>query len=165
MARIAIHGFGRIGRSLMRVALKDNLFVPVSISDIKDVPTLAALFEVDSNYGRWPEEVTTKDSCFARRRSRDPLLRLDEGAAGLEGPRRRSGDRLHGTGHHASRRPGPSRCRRQARAGERAEQEARRLRRGPAAGHQPRHVRSATSTRSSAWRAARPTRWRRSSRS
>ena len=42
MPRIAIHGFGRIGRSLMRVALKDKLFVPVSISDIKDVPTLAA---------------------------------------------------------------------------------------------------------------------------
>ena len=40
MARIAIHGFGRIGRSLMKVALKDGLFVPVSISDIKDVPTL-----------------------------------------------------------------------------------------------------------------------------
>jgi glyceraldehyde 3-phosphate dehydrogenase len=64
MARIAIHGFGRIGRSLMKVALKNDLFVPVSISDIKDVPTLAALFEVDSNYGRWPEEVTTKDSRF-----------------------------------------------------------------------------------------------------
>ena len=64
MPRIAIHGFGRIGRSLLRVALKDKLFVPVSISDIKDVPTLAALFEVDSNYGRWPEEVTAKDSCF-----------------------------------------------------------------------------------------------------
>ncbi len=64
MARIAIHGFGRIGRSLMKVALKNDLFVPVSISDIKDLPTLAALFEVDSNYGRWPEEVTTKDSRF-----------------------------------------------------------------------------------------------------
>jgi glyceraldehyde 3-phosphate dehydrogenase len=57
MARIAIHGFGRIGRSLMKVALKNNLFTPVSISDIKDAPTLAALFEVDSNYGRWSEEV------------------------------------------------------------------------------------------------------------
>lgn len=64
MARIAIHGFGRIGRSLMKVALKHDLFFPVSISDIKDVPTLAALFEVDSNYGRWPVEVATKDSCF-----------------------------------------------------------------------------------------------------
>jgi len=65
MARIAIHGFGRIGRSLMKVALKNDLFVPVSISDIKDVPTLAALFEVDSNYGRWPEAVTARESGFA----------------------------------------------------------------------------------------------------
>jgi len=53
MARIASHGFGRIGRSLMKVALKHDLFFPVSISDIKDVASLAALFEVDSNYGRW----------------------------------------------------------------------------------------------------------------
>jgi glyceraldehyde 3-phosphate dehydrogenase len=64
MARIAIHGFGRIGRSLMKVALKNNLFVPVSISDIKDVPTLAALFEVDSNYGRWHEEVVSNANGF-----------------------------------------------------------------------------------------------------
>jgi glyceraldehyde 3-phosphate dehydrogenase len=64
MARIAIHGFGRIGRSLMKVALKEDLFVPVSISDIKDLPTLAALFEVDSNYGRWHEEVAAKDTRF-----------------------------------------------------------------------------------------------------
>ncbi len=64
MARIAIHGFGRIGRSLMKVALKNDLFVPVSISDIKDLPTLAALFEVDSNYGRWQEDVAVKDGCF-----------------------------------------------------------------------------------------------------
>ena len=64
MARIAIHGFGRIGRSLLRVALERDLFVPVSISDIKDVTTLAALFEVDSNYGRWREDVKTKDARF-----------------------------------------------------------------------------------------------------
>ena len=64
MTRIAIHGFGRIGRSLMRTALKDDLFVPVSISDVKDLETLAALFEVDSNYGRWPEEVTTTADRF-----------------------------------------------------------------------------------------------------
>src|SRR5512134_686874 len=64
MANIAIHGFGRIGRSLMKVALDNNLFVPVSISDIKDLGTLAALFEVDSNYGRWHEEVAVKDGCF-----------------------------------------------------------------------------------------------------
>jgi glyceraldehyde 3-phosphate dehydrogenase len=57
MGKIAIHGFGRIGRSALKVALKEGLFVPLSISDIKDAPTLAALFEVDTNYARWAEEV------------------------------------------------------------------------------------------------------------
>lgn len=57
MGRIAIHGFGRIGRSTLKVALKEGLFVPVAISDIKDIVTLAALFEVDTNYARWAEEV------------------------------------------------------------------------------------------------------------
>ncbi len=64
MGKIAIHGFGRIGRSALRVALQKNLFVPVSISDIKDQATLAALFEVDTNYGRWPEEVKVTDGKF-----------------------------------------------------------------------------------------------------
>ena len=64
MANVAIHGFGRIGRSLMKVALDRNLFSPVSISDIKDKETLAALFEVDTNYGRWREEVKTNSSGF-----------------------------------------------------------------------------------------------------
>jgi glyceraldehyde 3-phosphate dehydrogenase len=64
MARIAIHGFGRIGRSLMKVALKEALFTPVAVSDIKDLATLAAIFEVDTNYGRWHEEVTTNAQGF-----------------------------------------------------------------------------------------------------
>jgi len=37
----------------------------VSISDIKDVWALAALFEVDSNYGGWSEEVRAKDSSLS----------------------------------------------------------------------------------------------------
>jgi glyceraldehyde 3-phosphate dehydrogenase len=64
MSKIAIHGFGRIGRSALKVALKNELFVPVSISDIKDLPTLAALFEVDTNYARWPEEVKVAGDQF-----------------------------------------------------------------------------------------------------
>ena len=31
MASIAIHGFGRIGRSLLRAALKNDSFVPTAI--------------------------------------------------------------------------------------------------------------------------------------
>jgi hypothetical protein len=41
------------GHAAMRI--QRALFVPASISDIKDISTLAALFEVDSNYGRWTE--------------------------------------------------------------------------------------------------------------
>jgi hypothetical protein len=54
------HGCGRIGNSLMKAALDGDLFVPVSIFAIKDIGTLAALFEVDSNHGRWSEPVGTK---------------------------------------------------------------------------------------------------------
>ncbi|MGI8586787.1 MAG: type I glyceraldehyde-3-phosphate dehydrogenase [Chloroflexia bacterium] len=61
MSKIAIHGFGRIGRSTLKTALSYNLFVPVSVSDRKPVETLAALFAVDTNYGRWPESVRGAD--------------------------------------------------------------------------------------------------------
>src|SRR5215813_6831601 len=64
MGKVAIHGFGRIGRSITKVALKNNLFTPVSVSDIRDIPTFAALFEADSNYGRWPEKVEATDKGF-----------------------------------------------------------------------------------------------------
>ncbi|CAN5661483.1 type I glyceraldehyde-3-phosphate dehydrogenase [soil metagenome] len=65
MANIAIHGFGRIGRSALRVALQDGLFTPVSVSDIKDVDTLSSLFKVDSNYGLWHEDVSATGSEFS----------------------------------------------------------------------------------------------------
>jgi len=34
MSRVAIHGFGRIGHSLMKAALDGDVFVPVSISEV-----------------------------------------------------------------------------------------------------------------------------------
>lgn len=64
MGTIAIQGFGRIGRTLLRIALERNLFTPKVISDIKDLPTLAALFAVDTNYGRWREPVETTGTAF-----------------------------------------------------------------------------------------------------
>lgn len=64
MARIAIHGFGRIGRSLLRVALKENLWTPHLHLRHPRCADVAALFEVDSNYGRWHEEVVAGDNKF-----------------------------------------------------------------------------------------------------
>jgi glyceraldehyde 3-phosphate dehydrogenase len=62
MGTVAIHGFGRIGRSALKAALTGQHFVPVSVSDIKDLPTLAALFATDTNYGRWHETVGAHDT-------------------------------------------------------------------------------------------------------
>ncbi len=64
MTRIAIHGFGRIGRATLRAALHDTSFTPVAVSDVKDLATLAALFAVDTNYGRWPEAVRADETAF-----------------------------------------------------------------------------------------------------
>ncbi len=65
MARIAIHGFGRIGRTTLKAALKRRFWSPTAISDVKDAATLAALFEVDSNYGRWSEPVSADDGSLS----------------------------------------------------------------------------------------------------
>lgn len=64
MSNIAIYGFGRIGRSMLKSALKRNLFIPVAIADIRDLETTAAVFQVDSNYGRWHEDVSTRENSF-----------------------------------------------------------------------------------------------------
>lgn len=65
MAKIALYGFGRIGRQFLRVALTNKLFVPEYIADIKDIKTLAALFSVDTNYGRYNKSVTTEGESFS----------------------------------------------------------------------------------------------------
>jgi len=64
MKKIAIYGFGRIGRQLLRIALDKGLFVPQAVADIKDLKTLAALFSVDTNYGRWQGSVAIATSTF-----------------------------------------------------------------------------------------------------
>ena len=58
MGTIGIHGFGRVGRVVVRAAMRDGLWVPGPICDVADPGDLAALFEFDTNYGRWPAAVT-----------------------------------------------------------------------------------------------------------
>jgi len=64
MKKIAIFGFGRIGRQLLRIALDKKLFIPHAVADVKDLKTLGALFSVDTNYGRWRGTVTTSGNAF-----------------------------------------------------------------------------------------------------
>ena len=61
--KIAINGFGRIGRGFLRAALKRNSPLEVTaINDITDAKTLAFLMKYDSVHGTFPGTVTHDDS-------------------------------------------------------------------------------------------------------
>ncbi len=49
--RIAINGFGRIGRTLAGILLKDERFELVAVNDLADIKTMAHLFKYDSIHG------------------------------------------------------------------------------------------------------------------
>src|SRR3989337_1602444 len=62
--RVAINGFGRIGRSVMRAALKAEEFSDieiVAINDLTDNATMAHLLKYDSIMGRLKAEVKVKE--------------------------------------------------------------------------------------------------------
>lgn len=65
MNNIAIYGLGRIGRQLLRSAVRNNLFFPTVVCDIAPAGTLAALLEVDTNYGRWPGVTSDDDASIS----------------------------------------------------------------------------------------------------
>lgn len=54
--RVAINGFGRIGRLVVRAALKRSVSIDfVAVNDITDAKTLAHLLTYDSVHGSWSE--------------------------------------------------------------------------------------------------------------
>ena len=56
--RVAINGFGRIGRNILRAAKKNNADLDfVAVNDLTDNKTLAHLLKYDSVHGRYPGEV------------------------------------------------------------------------------------------------------------
>lgn len=59
--RIAINGFGRIGRLMFRIAKQTQAIDIVAINNLSDNKTMAHLLKYDSSYGVFPEEITTKD--------------------------------------------------------------------------------------------------------
>jgi glyceraldehyde 3-phosphate dehydrogenase len=66
MTRVAINGFGRIGRCFLRSALERGADLEVvAINDITDARTLAALLARDSVYGAFPERVQERDGAIA----------------------------------------------------------------------------------------------------
>jgi glyceraldehyde 3-phosphate dehydrogenase len=58
--RVAINGFGRIGRAVVRAAVERGSDLELAaVNDIADATTLGALLARDSVYGRFPEPVVT----------------------------------------------------------------------------------------------------------
>lgn len=60
--RVAINGFGRIGRNLFRAAYGNEALEIVAINDLTDAGTLAHLLKYDSVHGRFEHEISAKDN-------------------------------------------------------------------------------------------------------
>lgn len=55
--RVAINGFGRIGRNAFKVAFERSDMEVVALNDLTDTKTLAHLLKHDSNYGTYHYDV------------------------------------------------------------------------------------------------------------
>ena len=60
--KVAINGFGRIGRNILRSALDEKKLEIVAINDLTDAKTLSHLLKYDSVHGRLNASVSEKES-------------------------------------------------------------------------------------------------------
>ena len=65
MIRIAINGFGRIGRSLTRALQQHNNIEIVAINDLADAKTLAHLLKYDSVHGQFNGEISANENSIS----------------------------------------------------------------------------------------------------
>ena len=61
MIRVAINGFGRIGRLVYRIMEEDNNFEVVAVNDLTDSEQLAYLLKYDTNHRNYKNDVTYDD--------------------------------------------------------------------------------------------------------
>jgi len=59
--KVGINGFGRIGRNVLRAAMKKGGIEIVAVNDLTDAHTLAHLLKYDSVHGIYPGTVEAKD--------------------------------------------------------------------------------------------------------
>jgi glyceraldehyde 3-phosphate dehydrogenase len=74
MTRVAINGFGRIGRATFRVLRDTPDLEPVAINDLAPPDTLAYLLKYDTVYGRYPGSVEGGDDALIVDGKRYPVL-------------------------------------------------------------------------------------------
>lgn len=71
--RVAINGFGRIGRVAFRTAFDRTDLEIVGINDLTDTKTLSHLLKHDTNYGEYAHEVTYDDNHIIVKGTKIPL--------------------------------------------------------------------------------------------
>lgn len=59
--KVAINGFGRIGRNAFKIAFERDDLEVVAVNDLTDNATLAHLLKWDTNYGRYEHEVSSDE--------------------------------------------------------------------------------------------------------
>src|SRR5258708_39996162 len=59
--RVAINGFGRIGRCAFKIALERSDLEVVDVNDLTDTKTLAHLLKYDTSYGTYQHDVKVED--------------------------------------------------------------------------------------------------------
>jgi glyceraldehyde 3-phosphate dehydrogenase len=62
--KVAINGFGRIGRIVFREAIKDKDFEIVAVNDLASAATLAHLVKYDSVHGKFKGTIAVKDDKY-----------------------------------------------------------------------------------------------------
>ena len=60
--KVAINGFGRIGRNILRSALDEKKLEIVAVNDLTDAKTLAHLLKYDSVHGQLNASISTKEN-------------------------------------------------------------------------------------------------------
>ena len=64
MTKVAINGFGRIGRSALKILLERDDAEVVAINDVTDAETLAHLLKHDSSYGAYDKSVEAETNAI-----------------------------------------------------------------------------------------------------
>lgn len=72
--RIAINGFGRIGRAAFKIALEKPEMAVVAINDLTDTKTLAHLLQYDTVYGKYGKKVSYTEKALTVEGKTFPVL-------------------------------------------------------------------------------------------
>ena len=76
--RVAINGFGRIGRAAFKILLDDNKYQVVAINDLAPVDTLAYLLKYDTVYGKYNKKVAVKGKSIVVAGKKYPVTAVPE---------------------------------------------------------------------------------------